>query len=259
MVVVKMRVLGLLFRTNGVCVDEVGSFQSLHRIALIGKRADSFGAQAVRIYTSTVKKDGQMGNEDACLMLSLYEDSTQSRLYFACPHCGHWHPLEWGNVLYCDDDEAESAQTVRMLCPKCQKPIDENQRQKMLRNWRLVHQGQTVNADGEVIGTAPRTRRFGLLWTCLDSTLRDLPTLAIEHWRASQDLKRGEHGSMRSFYRDQLCQPYRDDLQIDEDTPSIPTRVPFSLVDHGKANLRLLSRVTMRMITSSTSATVSLG
>ena len=208
-----------------VLVDEAGSFQSTHRIALIGKRADSFGAQAKRVYTSTVKKDGDMDDDDACIMLSLYQDSTRSRLYFACPHCGHWHPMEWENVRYEPDDEAEAADTVRMLCPKCERTISEEQRQKMLRDWRLVHKGQTVSDDGRVLGAEPRTRRFGLLWTALDSTLRDLPTLAIEHWRATQDMDRGNHGLMRSFWRDQLCRPYRADLDTEEDGQTlVPTR-----------------------------------
>ena len=208
-----------------VLVDEAGSFQSVHRISLIGKRADSFGSHAKRIYTSTVKKDGDLDSEESCLMLSLYHDSTRSRLYFKCPHCGHWHPQEWENVRYEPDDEAEAADTVVMLCPKCERSITEEQRQQMLRDWRLVHHGQTVSDDGRVLGSEPRTRRFGLLWTALDSSLRDLPTLAIEHWRASQELARGKHDLMRSFHRDQLCRPYRADLITDEDGQTlVPTR-----------------------------------
>lgn len=200
-----------------VLVDEVDSFQSAHRVALIGKRADSFGAKAVRIYTSTVKADGEPGAKDGSIILGLYQDSTRSRLWFACPHCGAWQTLEWENVRYDEDDEATAAETVHMVCPKCEGQIYETDRQKMLRQWRLVHHSQTVTETGEVVGAAPRTRRFGLLWTALDSSLRDLPTLAIEHWRAARALARGDHGAMRSFWRDQLCRPYTGDILKDDD------------------------------------------
>lgn len=208
-----------------VLVDEVDSFKGAHRIMLIGKRADSFGRQAVRIFTSTVKADGEPGAEDGSIMLGLYQDSTRSRLWFPCEHCGKFHPLEWESVVYDDEDEGTAADTVSLACPHCGGMVNEDGRQRMLQNSRLVHHGQSVNSDGIVIGSEPRTRRFGLLWTALDSSLRDLPTLAIEHWRANQSIARGDHGAMRSFYRDQLCRPYRGDVISDDYGHTlIPTR-----------------------------------
>ena len=207
-----------------VLVDEVDSFKSAHRVALIGKRADSFGSKAVRIYASTVKADGEPGSEDGSILLGMYQGSTASRMYFACPHCKKWGPLEWENVSYESDDETTAAETVKMACPQCGAVISESERQSMVCDPRLVHHGQTVSDSGEILGSAPRTRRFGLLWSAMDSSLRDLPTLAIEHYRAEQSLARGDHGAMRSFYRDQLCRPYTKDI-IDEDgLTTVPTR-----------------------------------
>jgi len=207
-----------------VLIDEVDSFRNAHRIMLIAKRADSFGRHAIRVYTSTVKADGEPGAEDGSIILGLYADSTRSRLWFRMPCCGKWSPLEWEQVSYDDADEATAADSVRLACPECGTCHDETTRQDMLRDCRLVHHGQTVSADAIVVGAEPRTRRFGLLWTALDSSLRDLPTLAIEHWRASQAIARGDHGPMRSFYRDQLCQPYRLDIISDDGHTIIPTR-----------------------------------
>jgi phage terminase large subunit GpA-like protein len=207
-----------------VLVDEVDSFKNAHRVALIGKRADSFGSKAVRVYASTVKADGEPGTEEGSILLGMYQDSTASRLHFACPHCRKWGPLEWECVSYDPEDEATAAETVTMACPQCGAVIGEDQRQEMLADHRLVHHGQTVSDAGEVLGAVPRTRRFGLLWSALDSSLRDLPTLAIEHYRATRSMDRGDHGAMRSFYRDQLCRPYTDDVLDEDGQTVIPTR-----------------------------------
>ena len=40
-----------------------------------------------------------------------------------------------------------------------------------------------------------------------------MASTALHHFRATRSLERGEHGPMRSFYRDQLCQPYLGELE----------------------------------------------
>ena len=208
-----------------VLLDEVDSFQSAHRVGLIAKRADSFGAKAVRVYTSTVKADGEPGGEGGSIILGLYADSTQSRLWFACPHCSGWQRLDWDQVTYDDENEGTAADSVRYACAHCAVAWTEDDRQTALKSARTVASSQAVSPTGEVLGAMPRTRRFGLLWTALDSSLRDLPTLAIEHWRSARAVLRGDHGGMRSFFRDQLCRPYRADVITDDDGHTlVPTR-----------------------------------
>jgi hypothetical protein len=200
-----------------VLVDEVDDFKNRHRVELIAKRADSYGSRALRIYTSTVKLD------EGSIILGLYDDSTASRLWFACPHCGHYAPMEWERVSYDAADEATAAASVRIACDHCAVAWTEDDRRAALRSWRLVHRGQTVDAGGLVLGAAPATGTLGILWTALDSSLRDLPGLAIEHWRATRALGRGDHGPMRSFHRDQLCRPYLGDRVADDE--GLPARI----------------------------------
>ncbi len=187
--------------------DEVDSYKTRHRIELIAKRADSFGRHARRIYTSTVKSD------DSSIILGMYEESTQSRLWFKCPHCGKWGPLEWENVVYDKVDEITAGQSVRYAAPCCGVRWTETDRMHALQQWRIVHQGQEVDDMGKIIGDAPRVLTFGLLWTGLDSTIRPLSVLAIEHFRALKALEAGDHGPMRSFYRDQLCRMYKGEIE----------------------------------------------
>ncbi len=186
--------------------DEVDSYSTRHRIELIAKRADSFGRHARRIYTSTVKSD------EHSIILGLYEESTRSRLYFKCPHCGIWSPLEWENVTYDNDDEITAAASVRYVSSCCAVRWTETDRALAHQNWRVVHFGQTVNETGAVVGPVPRTGTFGMLWTGLDSTIRSLAIMAAEHFRAQKALDGGDHGPMRSFFRDQLCRMYQGEI-----------------------------------------------
>lgn len=186
--------------------DEVDSYVNRHRIELIAKRADAFGRHARRIYTSTVKSD------DSSIILGMFQESTASRLHFKCPHCQKWLPMEWENIFYDAADEITATQSVRYAAPCCGVRWTENDRATAHQNWRVVHFGQSVSPDGTIIGDAPRTMTFGLLWTGLDSSIRSMAIMAAEHFRASKALENGDHGPMRSFYRDQLCRMYQGEM-----------------------------------------------
>lgn len=217
-----------------VLVDEIDSFEDAHRIELIGKRADSFGGRAVRIYTSTVKRDGVGDEKDRSIILDKYADSTRSRLHYACPHCGAYQPLEWEHVTYDTEDEEAAAVTARYTCAACAVQWTEDDRRRALRTWRLVHAGQSACPDGTVVGQGEKTSTFGFLWSALDSSLRSLPVLCQDHLRAARALDRGDHGLLRSFWRDQLCRPYRGD-RTDEDGSRMawPTRGRLAAMSAG--------------------------
>lgn len=201
-----------------VAVDEVDSFPSRHRVELVLKRADSYGARALRILTSTVKSDTTEG-EDGSIILGFYRESTASRLHFQCPHCDHWQAIEWERVTYEEANEPAAIATARYTCAGCDVMWTEDDRQRALKSWRCVHQGQQVDqATGAVVGAPPATVAFGLLWTALDSSLRSLGQVAAEHWRAKRALAMQDHGPMRSFYRDQLCRGYEEPALASEIT-----------------------------------------
>lgn len=194
-----------------VLVDEVDSYKSRHRVELIGKRADAYGSKSLKVYTSTVKDD------ESSIILGMYQEGTRSRLWFACPHCGRYQPMEWTNVKYEATDELTARETARYMCSHCAVLWSEDDRRAALRRWELVHAGQELSAEEKLEGDTPRTETCSFLWTALDSSLRSLGDLVVEHYRASQALAAGEHGAMRSFFRDQLCKMYtgeRDEMEM---------------------------------------------
>ncbi len=68
-----------------------------------------------------------------------YDESDQRKAFVRCPHCEHWHPLEWEQVRF-DKDEGGKirAETARYECVGCDKPWTESQRLVALRKieWR---------------------------------------------------------------------------------------------------------------------------
>ncbi len=195
-----------------VLIDEADEYEDSHRVALIRQRAASFGREAVTITTSTVKKD------TGSVILALYQDSTASRLWFACPHCHRYQPLEWDCVRYDGADDPAALDSARYYCAHCAAAWTEADRQVALQSWRLVHTGQHIDESGALTGALPRTHTFGLRCGKLDYHLGfGLGDLAVEHRRAKArvDLA-GDHGLMRSFYRDRLSREYTGDQILDD-------------------------------------------
>lgn len=209
---------GVTART--VLIDEADEYEDSHRVALIRQRAASFGRDAVTITASTVKKD--VGS----VILALYKDSTASRLWFACPHCRRFQPLEWDQVRYDGADDPAAMESARYYCPHCAAGWTEAERHLALQSYRLVHDGQAVDESGAIVGALPRTHSFGLRCGKLDYHLGlGLGDLAVEHRRAKARMDTtNDHGLMRSFYRDRLSREYVGDVNGEDAPPQQLTR-----------------------------------
>lgn len=189
--------------------DEADEYENAHRLALVDARAAAFGKNSLRIKTSTVKKDV------SSVILGLYRESTASRLWFACPHCSRFQPLEWEQVRYDGTDDMTADASARFHCIHCAVGWTDADRHKALETYQVVHRGQEVDASGTVVGLIPRTKVFGILTTKLDFHLgASLGELAVEHRRAKLRLEdAGDHGLMRSFYRDRLSREYTAEIE----------------------------------------------
>jgi hypothetical protein len=189
--------------------DEADEYENAHRLALVDARAAAFGRNSLKIKTSTVKKDSNS------VILSLFREATGSRLWFACPHCHRFQPLEWEQVRYDGTDDLSAEKSARFHCIHCAVGWSEQDRHKALESYRVVHRGQEVDESGTVTGPIPRTKAFGLLTPKLDFHLgAEMGELAVEHRRAKARLEEtGDHGLMRSFYRDRLAREYTAEIE----------------------------------------------
>lgn len=186
--------------------DDIGS----RGVDQLFQRAAGYDAAARRSSNSTIKDDQQSATWAA------YQASTRGRLWFPCPHCGAWQTFDWEHVTADWADEELAATTIRLVCTANGCRIDEDQRRNALRTWRLVGLGQHVDANGVVVGERPRSGRWGLWWSALDSTRRTLGVLARDYARALARRAAGDHDGMRQFMRDQLGRGYREEVEGQE-------------------------------------------
>lgn len=189
--------------------DEADEYESAHRLALVDARAAAFGRASLKIKTSTVKKDV------SSVILALFNEATASRLWFSCPHCRHFQPLEWEQVRYDAADDLTADDSARFYCRQCAVGWTDADRHKALETYQVVHRGQGVDESGTITGPIPRTKAFGILTSKLDFHLgAGLGELAVEHRRAKARLEdSGDHGLMRSFYRDRLAREYTAEIE----------------------------------------------
>lgn len=95
-------------------------------VSLASKRTATFWNRK-RVLTSTPTIKGASRIERA------YESSDQRRYYVPCPHCGHYHTLQWRYVIW----ERDLPHTARMSCPECGKDIPESAKPRMLNQGEL--------------------------------------------------------------------------------------------------------------------------
>jgi phage terminase large subunit GpA-like protein len=74
--------------------------------------------------------------EDSCRITKSFMRSTQEHFHLPCPGCGHFHPLEWENMLGRLDEMDPAA--ASFLCPACTFVIQQRHRHDMLGGGRWV-------------------------------------------------------------------------------------------------------------------------
>ena len=186
-----------------VVCDEADDAQDEGHFGLVRRRTRSFGAAGYRIcYASTIN---DRLDRDAHPILAAWREGTRSRMWFACPFCGRFQALEWDRVKF---DDIES----RYSCVHCPALWTETDRQMALRKWRLVHQGQDVDAAGQITGPAPTGRTFSLRTWDLDYHSANLDQV-VEEARAARRAcdERGDHTALRQFHHKVLVLEYDGD------------------------------------------------
>lgn len=197
---------------TGDCVqiDEVDDWKEIHRIRLISLRIEE-APDPLIIEISTVKL--QLDSH----ILAEYAMGTQSRLMYACADCGRYQFIEWKNVIWDQRDNRVVPDSERLICQSCGVHHNEHGRRIMLANWKLVHGWQTVDEHGNVV-TIPgkevtTTDKFSIIWTRLESPRKTMATTVSSYVEAKHFLEMtGDHGSMKSFFQDYMCQPYTGDI-----------------------------------------------
>lgn len=114
--------------------------------------------------------------------------SSRSRIVSPCPHCEAWispereYLIGWQNA----ENEQQVADQARFICPACGQPIVDAQRAASMRDCRLVHWGQEITPDGDIVGEKPPTSTLWFRWSAFHNLLLDAADTAVKEWEASQ-------------------------------------------------------------------------
>lgn len=174
-------------------------------------RAGRYGEQALRIAVGTIEEDEP---SRSIVLVLVDQQGTGTRVWMGCPHCGRHQRASCDRLVYDASDEQAARESARLVCLHCGSTWDEMARQDALRDLRFVHRGQTVDERGQIQGPEPRTRKLGLLWSALESSIANLGTLAVGHREAQRVLdETGQHGPMRKYWRYMRCEQYQRDQE----------------------------------------------
>lgn len=144
-------------------------------------------------------------------ILGLYNRGDRRRLYWPCPECGsyfegNFRMLTWDKKA---TDVLAAAETVRMICPRCAEKIHPDRRYDMLQRSVWLKDGQSIDPDGTIHGTGPRTAiaSFWINGVAAAFTtwakLVELYITAMEHYDRTAD-----EGPLQKFYNNDLGEPY---------------------------------------------------
>jgi phage terminase large subunit GpA-like protein len=125
-----------------------------------------------------------------CKISKNYTHGSQEEYHVPCPHCGHMHALEWGNMLAnLDEDHPEEA---CFTCPECGTEINEHHRAAMVRKGRWVAKNPK----------AKKQHRSFYLWSAY-APLQSWRRIAEEWFKA-----KGDPASERVFLNDAVGLAY---------------------------------------------------
>jgi len=134
---------------------------------------------------------------EAELPWSEHSHTSQSRIVVPCPACLAWITPERPDLIVDETakSEIEAGETAFFACPSCGQEITDAERRDACRAGQLLHAGQTIEADGTIVGDVPETETLWFRWNSFNNLLLSAYDLAIDEWKASRldpDSKKGE-------------------------------------------------------------------
>ncbi len=91
-------------------------------------------------------------------ILALYNRGDRRRWFWPCPFCNEFFEpsfklLQWDNTI----DIVAAAESVRMICPACRKPIEHYRKEDMNLAGQWVKEGEFIDCDGRITGNPVRS------------------------------------------------------------------------------------------------------
>lgn len=177
------------FTSRVVVVTEAAGFSRVSEtsreanpLRQLQARQRAYDAEDRRLYvegTVTIEED---------LPWSARSDSSNSRIVSECPWCAEWILPEREHLVGFQEAESsgEAGRLAYWVCPECGGEINDDQRRDMVAKARLLHEGQSIDSSGNVVGERPDTSRLWVRYTAWHNMFVSTATLGQEEWRASR-------------------------------------------------------------------------
>lgn len=152
-----------------------------------------------------------------------YIHGTESRIARPCPRCGVYVTPEREHLTGWQDaeDELQARANAAWTCPACSAQWTEAERHAANLAAVLVHRGQEVTPDGQVVGPVPPTRTLGFRWTAADNHFASAADVAADEFHGQREPDRDNaEKELRQFVH---CLPW-DPPEV-EFTPLQPEAV----------------------------------
>lgn len=143
-------------------------------------------------------------------ILALYNRGDRRRFYWPCPHCnqyfeGNFSMLKWEDK----GSDIASAETVRMVCPKCGEDIHQTDRHEMMQWGMWLKDGEAIDRLGRRYGI-PFRSAIGSFW--LNGVAASFTTwkkLVSTYLAAMREYEQtGNEEPLKKFYNTDLSEVY---------------------------------------------------
>ena len=116
------------------------------------------------------------------------KNGSDSKIALRCPHCLRWVTPERDSLIGWQEapDEMTAYERAAYYCPNCGEMWNEDQRRKSHDGAKLIHKGQEITPEGEIIGDRPRTFTLGYRYTAANNFFRSAGEIGAAEWRATK-------------------------------------------------------------------------
>ncbi|HBR4372963.1 TPA: phage terminase large subunit family protein [Klebsiella pneumoniae] len=189
---------GITCRT--VLLDEVSNVEITEEgnpIKLAEARTSTFGDDALTVVSSTPLFKNDLINSEFNL--------SDKRYFFVTHECGHEYKFEWEQVVFKfkqleNGRSIPDSTTSRLICPHCEKEIDEHMRHQMVKKGRWIATNQ--NGEKGVVGYQI-SRMY--------SPLNTIESMVEKYADALYNF------NLQTFYNNELGEPWEDEYQKEID------------------------------------------
>lgn len=143
-------------------------------------------------------------------ILGLYNHGNRQRRYWPCPHCNEYFEPQFEMLTYDrKNNNADSADTVRLPCPHCGEPIFMDDRNDMELWGEWIADGQTIDKTGRITGPDPRSSISSFWINGCHAYFVKWNELVEMYLNAMDEFERtGSDEALKKFYNNDLAMPY---------------------------------------------------